>query len=86
MVGDNPFAIFLCDIVCTLSFNFEMNVWNCSLEFNSSNRGISPMLLMQFLLLGNRSEACFVCPTGCPSLALQLGVAQPLYQGTLLKT
>ena len=42
------------------------------------------MLLNQFLSLGRRSEACFTCPTGCPSLALQLGVAQPLLWGHFL--
>ena len=59
---------------------------NRSLEFNSSKRGISPMLLTEFLWRGAWSEACFTCPTGYPSFALQLGVAQPLYQGTKAHT
>ena len=51
---------------CTLSFLlFSMKeCLNCSLECNSSNRGITSTLLLQFLKLGAWNEACFARPTG----------------------
>ena len=45
-------------------FVFSMNIWNCSLECNSSNRDIVPTLLLQFLWPGTRIEACFTRPAG----------------------
>ena len=54
---------------------FSMNIWNCSLECNSSNRDIVPTLLLQFLWPGTRIEACFARPAGCLSIALPLSAA-----------
>ena len=54
---------------------------NCSLEFNSSNGGIAPKLLIQFLQTGTRNEACFARPTGCPGIAVPPGVAHPFFRG-----
>ena len=56
---------------------------NCSLEFNSSNGGIAPKLLIQFLRIGTRKEACFARPTGCPGIAVPPGAAHsPFFWGT----
>ena len=54
---------------------------NCSLEFNSSNGGIAPKLLIQFLRIGTRNEACFARPTGCPGIAVPPGAAHSPFLG-----
>ena len=54
---------------------------NCSLEFNSSNGGNAPKLLIQFLRSGTRNEACFARPTGCPGIAVLPGAAHPHFCG-----
>ena len=55
----------------------KMNICNCSLEFNSSNGGNAPKLLIQFLRSETRNEACFARPTGCPGIAVPPGAAHP---------
>ena len=51
--------------------------FNCSYQCNISYGNNVPMIFLQFLKLGTRSEACFAGPTGCPSIALPLGAAHP---------
>ena len=83
--SDGPSPCGSKHLVILLLF-FSMNIWNCSLECNSSNRDIVPTLLLQFLKLGTWSEACFARSAGCLGIALLPSAAHsPLGEKLTLK-
>ena len=76
--------VLCCECIYPVFCLCEKNFWNCFYECNISYTDIVYSILHQFFYLGRWTEACFTPSTGCPSIALPLGVAHPLLGTTFL--